>query len=64
MVTLHDDFIGDIDRINARGEALLRAVSELEKVLRSYGRDRRAVTLIVTETLFDGLPDGEQTAAE
>jgi len=59
---LRYNLISDIDRINKRGEALFRAMSELEKVLRSYGRDRRVATLIAASVLLDGLPDADQAA--
>ena len=62
MVMLRDNLISDIGRITERGEAFFRAMSELEKVLRSYGRDRRVATLIAASVLLDGLPDVDQAA--
>jgi hypothetical protein len=62
MVMLRDNLISDIGRVNKRGEALFRAMSALEKVLRSYGHDRRAATLIAASVLLDGLPDADQAA--
>jgi hypothetical protein len=43
------------------GEALARALAELERALRSYpqGRDRRAATLIAVDVLLDGAIDGD-----
>jgi hypothetical protein len=62
MVMLRDNLISDIGRINERGEAFFHAMSELEKVLRSYGRDRRVATLIAASVLLDGLPNADQAA--
>jgi hypothetical protein len=62
MVMLRDNLISDIGRITERGEAFFRAMSELEKVLRGYGRDRRVATLIAASVLLDGLPDVDQAA--
>jgi hypothetical protein len=46
------------------GEALARALAELERVLRSYpqGRDRRAVTLVAVDVLLDGIVDADPAA--
>jgi hypothetical protein len=56
MTASRDDHI-DIDR-NARGEAFVRCLCELERVLRSFGPDRRIATLIASQVLLDGLNDG------
>jgi hypothetical protein len=46
-------------RMSVRGRALIDAMCELERVLRSFGPDRRIATLIATQALLDGL-DGDQ----
>jgi hypothetical protein len=62
MVMLRDNLISDIGRINERGEAFFHAMSELEKVLHSYGCDRRVATLIAASVLLDGFLDVDSTA--
>jgi hypothetical protein len=53
-----------MDRLSARGRRLIDALCELERVLRSYGSDRRIVTMISVQALIDGLdPDGNQAAS-
>jgi hypothetical protein len=51
----------DAEIIRRRGAAFVSALAELERVLRSYGRDRRIATLIASQVLLDGLSDGQQT---
>jgi hypothetical protein len=58
MMTLLNHHHDNIEIIRRRGAAFVRALSELEKVLRSYGPDRRVATLIACEALMDGLSDG------
>jgi hypothetical protein len=59
-VTLRDGH--DIEGIRRRGEALVRTLAELEKVLRSYGPDRGDATKIAVATLLDGLTNADQAA--
>jgi hypothetical protein len=60
VVTLHNGH--DFD--TTCGGALVRALAELEKVLRSYpqARDRRAATLIAVDVLLDEILDVDSTA--
>ena len=60
MVMLHDGH--DIEGIRRRGEAFVRTLAELEKVLRSYGSDRGDATKIAVAVLLDGLPDADPAA--
>jgi hypothetical protein len=61
VVTLHTNG-HDFD--TTHGEALARALAELERALRRYpqGRDRRAATLIAVDVLLDGSLDADPTA--
>jgi hypothetical protein len=59
MVTPHQGDRIDFARMSPRGRALIDAMMQLERVLRSFGPDRRIVTLISVQALLDGLdPDG------
>jgi hypothetical protein len=60
VVRLHNGY--DFD--TTHGEALARALAELERALRRYpqGRDRRAATLIAVDLLLDGAIDGDPAA--
>ena len=60
MVMLHDGH--DIEGIRRRGEAFVRTLAELEKVLRSYGPDRGDATKVAVAVLLDGLTDADQAA--
>ena len=60
MVMLHDGH--DIEGIRRRGEAFVRTLAELEKVLRSYGPDRGDATKVAVAVLLDGLTDADPAA--
>ena len=62
MVMLHDG--RDIEGIRHRGEAFVRTLAEMEKVLRSYGPDRGDATKIAVAVLLDGLTDADQAAEQ
>ena len=52
----------NIEGIRRRGEAFVRTLAELEKVLRSYGPDRGDATKVAVAALLDGLTDADQAA--
>jgi hypothetical protein len=60
VVTLYDGH--DNEGIHARGEALVRSLAALERVLRSFGPDRGDATKIAVAALLDGLTDADQSA--
>ena len=54
----------NIEGIRRRGEAFVRTLAELEKVLRSYGPDRGDATKVAVAVLLDGLTDADQAAEQ
>jgi hypothetical protein len=60
VVTLHNGH--DFDVIHTHGGALVRALAELERVLRSFGPDRGELTKVAIVTLLDGLSDADPAA--
>jgi hypothetical protein len=60
MTTLHN---GHADT-DARGEAFLRCLAELERVLMQFGRNRADATRLAAAVLLDGIPNAENTATQ
>jgi hypothetical protein len=60
VVTLHNGH----EDTDARGEAFLRCLCELERVLMQFRSNRADATRLAAAVLLDGIPNGENTATQ